>query len=99
MCKKNYSGSGYDMVNHTGSDECALNIPIANCEFVMTTQTASYKCYSCKKDYAVAYNEFSCISFTKDQNCRSLAVDGTNCYYCWHSYYWDQSLCKLRSNL
>ena len=36
MCKKNYSGSGYDMVNHTGSDECAYNIPIANCEFVMS---------------------------------------------------------------
>jgi hypothetical protein len=99
MCNKGHSGSGYDSVNHTGSTECHRNVPIAGCEYVMTTQTSSYMCYSCEIDHAVSHTGFSCISFSLDKNCRTLNSSAVYCHYCWHSYYWDQTLCKLSANL
>jgi hypothetical protein len=99
MCSKGHSGSGYDSVNHTGSTECHKNVPIIGCEYVITTQTSSYMCYSCEPGSAVSHSRFSCISFTLDQNCRTLNSSAVYCHYCWHSYYWDQSLCKLGANL
>jgi len=63
------------------------------------TTTSSYSCYSCEKNYAVASNGYSCISYTNDVNCRTLFTGNEVCYYCWHSYYWDDYVCRLKSIL
>lgn len=99
MCNKNYSGSNYDTANNAGSERCVKANAILNCEFAKQQSTTVTHCYSCKKQYAVAYNDLYCTGFTSDNNCRKLASDNQGCWYCWHSYYWDMDFCKLLGNI
>ena len=97
MCKKDYYGSSFDIVNSAGSKVCNKGKLIENCQFTIQTSDLTHKCFSCKPFYAVKYDESSCIPFTNDVNCR-VSQDTTDCYYCWHSYYWDNLSCRLHSN-
>lgn len=99
MCKKNYSGSGWDTVSGAGSMFCEKNRAINNCEYNYMLSDSSYECYSCVKDYAVSSTKTSCISYTVDPNCRSQHAGTEGCYYCWHAYYWDSYVCILESQI
>jgi len=99
MCKKNYVGLTWDSINNSGSATCLKAEVIGNCEFHIQTSASVTKCYSCKSNYAVAYNELSCVSYSTDKNCRQVNSDNSSCWYCWHSYYWDSTKCKLNSNI
>ena len=65
-------------------------------------------CYSCESNYAVGADGV-CTSFTLDSNCRTLSgylvVPADNvgvadtCHYCWDTYYWNETSCKLGSGL
>ena len=99
MCKKNYSGSGWDTVNGAGSKQCVQNRAITNCAYNYMQSDSSYECYVCDKNYAVSSTKTSCISFTVDPNCRSQHLGSGGCYYCWHAYYWDSDSCKLKSEI
>jgi len=98
MCKKNYSGTNFDLLNSVGSQNCEKTNTILNCEFVMELSATEKKCYSCMTDYAVSNDQLTCISYSFDKWCRILDGDHEGCWYCWHSYYWSGSLCKLYSN-
>lgn len=99
MCKKNYSGSGWDSSNNSGSRACVKNRAITNCEYSYMLSDSSYECYTCDRDYAVSSTKTSCLSYTLDPNCRSLHAGTEGCYYCWHAYYWDRRYCILGSGI
>lgn len=92
MCKKNYAGSGTATAN-AGYASCSTSGVITNCEYHYYTGSA-LGCYSCKSNYAVASTSTTCTAYTTDSNCRQLHSTGS-CGYCWHSYYWNVSTCKL----
>ena len=98
MCNKNFYGTSFDATNSTGSTTCVKGNSIANCDFIRQTGTSTWACYSCATNYAVAYSELACVSYGNDSNCRRLSSGNSTCYYCWHSYFWDSSVCKLKSN-
>jgi hypothetical protein len=95
MCKKGFSGSGWDTINNAGSKSCPKNLAITNCMKVTGQSDGSYQCYHCKANYAVNITMTGCVSFTLDPNCRTLLGGTKGCHYCWHSYYWDNILCIL----
>lgn len=99
MCKKDFSGSGWDTTNNAGSKSCAKNLAITNCHAVIGLSDGSYQCYHCKENYAVASTNTSCESFTLDPNCRTLNSGTKGCHYCWHSYYWDNIHCILEGGI
>lgn len=98
MCQKNYTGSSWDTVNGAGSTKCTSGMTISNCEYMMQTSASTQVCYSCKSNFAVSNDSQSCVAYTADGNCRSLQPGNTQCHYCWHSYYWDSTTCKLGGN-
>jgi len=70
MCKQNYYGTSFDATNNTGSGECVKGNSIANCDLIKQTAATTWQCYTCKKDYAVAYSQLACVSYGADTNCR-----------------------------
>lgn len=98
MCKKGFIGIIFDeSYNKAGSKNCTKFQAINNCEFTEQVSKKIYNCYSCKRGYAVSSDQQSCVSFLFDKGCRTLHSGGTDCYYCWHSYYWSGYLCRLNS--
>lgn len=97
MCNKNYYPSGY--WQNGGYSACTKGDSgtVLNCQ-QYDSLYASVTCYACKKGYAVASTLLSCTSYEVDSNCRILNSDGY-CHYCWHSYYFDNTTCKLLSTL
>jgi len=100
-CKKNYSPT-ITSTNAAGATACTSGNTITNCETQMAywdgSSTSAY-CYICKSKYAVNANSNGCTGYTADSNCRKLQSSGTSCQTCWHSYYWNATVCKLASNL
>merc|ERR1712224_772572 len=70
MCNKNYYGTSFDSTNNTGSKNCVKGNSIANCDLIKQTASTTGQCYTCKKDYAVAYSQLACVSYGADTNCR-----------------------------
>lgn len=97
LCDSGYKGSG--TFNTIGYPSCASASNITNCDDYLSMTSSNDLCYTCDSDYAVASTQQSCVGYTADSNCRRLQSDGTNCHYCWHSYYWDTATCKLGSNM
>jgi len=91
MCDKGYVGLTWDSVNNAGSTICSKASPIDNCDYAYQVSSSSTVCYACKSDYAVTNNDTECISYSAMSGCRKLQTDNTNCWYCWHSYYWDET--------
>ena len=94
LCKKNYSGAGWETTNSSGSASCTKTNVISNCEYVFMTSSSTWNCYSCVKTFAVTNSKLTCITYTADPNCRELDSSNIACYSCWHSYYWDTNVCK-----
>jgi len=99
MCEKGYVGLTWDSLNNAGSSVCKEITMIANCDFHMQQSSSVQHCYSCGSGYAVSSDSKTCISYTTMADCRTLQTGNTDCYYCWHSYYWDGELCKLNGVL
>jgi len=101
LCYKDYSQK-ISASNKAGGTACMKGNNITNCEYQSALYNGSavnIECFSCKSNYAVSSTLDSCVSFSSDANCRSLQSGGTSCKNCWHSYYWNSSLCVLSSNL
>ena len=96
MCIANYTGTAETFL-FGGYSGCTSVGTIFNCEYHYLAGINSQVCYSCKQGYAVHSTPTACIAYTTDPNCRQLNMAGT-CKYCWHAYYWDDSLCILSSN-
>lgn len=106
MCDEGYHGTGTR--NMAGAPECIKIVthegvtPVActsykNCERYMESSTCT-SCASCKAGYAVASDKLSCKAYTEDPNCNRLYSTFPNwCEVCWNGYYWDTSVCKLKS--
>jgi len=100
-CKRNY-GATITSSTPAGATACSGSVNITNCEYeagIYGGSTTARYCYSCKSKYATNNAMGACTSYTTDSNCRQLQTDGTNCYTCWHSYYWNATKCKLAANL
>ena len=89
----------WDAINGSGSGVCLKGQIINNCDLGFQSSASVNLCYTCKTNYAVAYDSLSCVSYSSDRNCRRLNSDNQTCWYCWNSYYWDLTTCKLESNI
>jgi len=98
MCDKGYVQSTKNATTNA-TTACAATTAIGNCEYFSSTDGTTIKCSTCKSDYAVKSDGSQCTSYSTDSNCRQLQSDGKNCHYCWYSYYWNTTTCKLRSAL
>jgi hypothetical protein len=66
-----------------------------NCDYM-----TGLKCYWPSFGYAVDFEGTATVSYTTDSNCKALQqTTRTNCRICWDGYYWDTSMCKLRSGI
>lgn len=99
MCEKGFVGLTWDSLNNAGSSVCKKTTMIQNCDFHIQQSSSVHNCYSCASGYSVSSDSKTCVSYSTISDCRTLQTGNSECYYCWHSYYWDGSLCRLDGGL